>query len=76
VRDGIFLTKSGHPTIVIVQDSFERAARAQAKALGLPELKIYVYPQHESGHVGVEEMNKGVTAAAELARMLEDDAGR
>jgi hypothetical protein len=49
VRDGIFLTKAGHPTVVFVNDFFEKAARAQAKALGLPELKIFVYPQHKAG---------------------------
>ena len=71
MRDGIFLSKAGHPTVVIVHDSFERAARAQAIALGLPELKIYVYPQHETGHLGLEEVEKGVKAAAELPHLLE-----
>jgi hypothetical protein len=71
VRDGIALTKAGHPTVVIVQDSFERAARSQAKALGVPGLKIYVYPQHAAGHVGAEEAAKGVVAAGELRLLLE-----
>lgn len=72
MRDGIFLTNAGHPTVVIVQDSFERAARAQATALGLPELKIYVYPQHKAGHLGAEEIEKGVKAAAELRLLIEN----
>ena len=71
MRDAIFLTKAGHPTIVIVQDPFERAARAQAIALGMPELKLYVYPQHKTGHVGPAEIEKGVKAAAELPHLLE-----
>lgn len=71
MRDGITLTKAGLPTVVIVQDSFERAARAQAKTLGLPDLRIYVYQQHRAGHVGSEEAAKGVTAAAEVRLMLE-----
>lgn len=71
MRDGIFLTKAGHPTVVIVQDAFERAARAQAKALGLPDLRIYVYQQHKAGDVAAEEAAKGVVAAGELRLILE-----
>jgi hypothetical protein len=71
VRDGIFLTKAGHPTVVIVQDAFERAARAQARALGLPDLRIYAYQQHKPGDVDAEEAAKGVLAASELRLMLE-----
>lgn len=71
MRDGIFLAKAGHPAVVIVQGPFERAARAQAKALGLPELKIYVYQQHDTGNLGAEECAKGVAAVQDLRRMLE-----
>jgi len=71
VRDGIFLTRSGHPTVVFVHDFFERAARAQAKALGLPELKIFVYPQHKPGDYDAAEAAKGVQAAHDLPGLLE-----
>ena len=71
MRDGIFLTKAGHPTIVFVNDFFEKAARAQARALGLPELKIFVYPQQKAGDFEAEEAVKGRQAAHELRRMLE-----
>ena len=71
MRDGIFFTRAGIPTVVFVHDFFERAARAQAKALGLPELKIYVYPQHKSGDYDAEEAAKGVKAAHELRMLLE-----
>jgi hypothetical protein len=71
VRDGIFLTKAGLPTVVIVQKPFENAARAQAEALGLPQLKLYVYPQHGVGALAAEETEKGLKAAAELAQLLE-----
>jgi hypothetical protein len=70
VRDGIFFTRSGHPTLVFVHDFFERAARAQAKALGTPELNIYVFPQHKAGDYDAEEAAKGVKAAHELAALL------
>jgi len=71
VRDGIFLTKAGHPTIVFVNDFFEKAARAQATALGSPDLKIFVYPQHKAGDFEAEEAAKGAQAAHELRRLLE-----
>ena len=71
MRDGIFFTRAGLPTLVFVHDFFERAARAQANALGMPELKIYVYPQHKSGDFDAEEATKGVKAAHELRTLLE-----
>ena len=71
MRDGIYLTKAGHPTVVFVNDFFEKAARAQAKALGLPELKIFVYPQHKAGDFEAEEAQKGARAAHELRNWLE-----
>ena len=71
MRDGIFFTRAGHPTLVFVHDYFERAARAQAAALGVPELNIYVYPQHKSGDYEAEEAAKGVTAAQALPGLLE-----
>ncbi len=71
MRDGIFLTRAGHPTLVFVHDFFERAARAQAQALGMPELKLYVYPQHQPGDYDAAEAAKGVQAAHDLPRLLE-----
>jgi hypothetical protein len=70
VRDGIFFARAGHPTVVFVHDFFERAARAQAKAMGMPELNIYVYPQHKSGDYDAEEAAKGVQAARALPGVL------
>lgn len=71
MRDGVFLSKAGHPTVVIVNDSFGVAARAQAKALGMPELRIHVYPQHKQGDLGDSESAKGGIAAEDVARLLE-----
>ncbi len=70
MRDGITLTKAGQPAVVYVHDFFERAARAQAKALGLPDLRIYVYPQPKPGDPEEIEKSKAVKAAEELAAML------
>lgn len=71
MRDGIYLTKAGHPTVVFVNDFFEKAARAQAKAMGMPELKIFVYPQHKAGDFEAGEALKGAQAARELPGWLE-----
>jgi hypothetical protein len=73
VRDGVFFAKAGHPTLVFVHDNFEKAARAQAKALGLPDLDIYVYPQNKPGDFAAEERHKGMLAANALVpRLLRD----
>ena len=70
MRDGIFFTRAGLPTIVFVHDFFEKAARAQAQALGMSELNIYVYPQHQPGDYEAEEASKGVQAARDLPNLL------
>lgn len=71
MRDGIILHQAGHPVVVLVHDFFERAARTQAQALGLPELKIYVYPQYKPGEPDAVEEAKAARAAEELPQMLE-----
>ena len=71
MRDGIHLSKAGHPTVVFVHDYFERAARAQAEALGMPDLKIYVFPQNRPGTPEAEEAAKAKVAAREFAALLE-----
>ena len=70
MRDGIFFTRAGLPTVVFVHDFFEKAARAQAQALGVPDLAIYVYPQHKPGDYEADEVPKGVNAAHALAKLL------
>ena len=74
MRDGVFFAKAGHPTLVFVHDNFEQAARAQARALGLPDLNIYVYPQHKPGDFEDEERHKGMLAANALVSRLVRDA--
>ena len=70
MRDGITLTRSGLPTVVLVHDHFAHAARMQAKALGMPDLKIYVYPQHGPEEPDENEIAKGLKAADDLPGML------
>ena len=70
MRDGIALRKSGHPTLVLVHDVFERAARAQATALGMPDLRIYVFPQYRPTEPDEVEAAKAAQAAEALASAL------
>ena len=50
MRGGIETTIAGVPTVVLAQDSFAAAARAQAKFLGVPDLKLHVFPQYKPGN--------------------------
>lgn len=71
MRDAINVSKNGRPAVLFVYDHFERAARAQAKGLGVPDLKIYVFPQYKPGEAySPEEANKAVKAAEEFPGLL------
>ncbi len=70
MRDGITLSKAGHPVVVFVYDNFERAARAQAKGLGLPDLKIFVYPQYKPGDPLSPEVEKATKAVEDFPALL------
>lgn len=71
MRDAISLIAGGQPVVLFVFDSFERAARAQARASGMADLPIYVYPQYQSG-AGSDalEEQKAAQAAAEFPGLL------
>ena len=71
MRDGISLAKAGIPAVVFVYDNFEPVARAQARALGLPDLRLYVFPQYDPGaSESTAEADKAVKAAAEFQTLL------
>ncbi|MBI3067809.1 MAG: hypothetical protein HYY79_02685 [Betaproteobacteria bacterium] len=70
MRDGITLSRAGHPVVVFVHDNFERAARAQAAGLRLPDLRIYVYPQYKPGDPLSLEAGKAVRAVEEFPKLL------
>jgi hypothetical protein len=72
VRDGIALTRAGHPVVVFVHDNFERAARAQAAALGINDLRICVFPHYEPGDDLALEVDKALKAFAEFPKLLGD----
>lgn len=58
------LELQGIPTITIAHDTFERAARSHATALGLPDLPLLVEPAPRGGNLTNE-------AHALAARSLE-----
>jgi len=65
VRDGVAIFKAGHPVVVVVQTSFENAARAQAKIQGVPNLNLLVIP-----HVNVNlPKAEQAVAEAEMAQI-------
>ena len=68
MRDGINLERAGVPAIIISHDVFERAARAQSNALGLPGLRLIVYSQPK----GIEEEVEGSAAARQVVDQLMD----
>jgi hypothetical protein len=42
--DAVLLENLGLPTITVVQDQFEKAARMHAAAAGLPDVPLFVEP--------------------------------
>ena len=54
------------PAIVISHDIFEKAARAQSKALGLADLRLIVFPQPE----GEQEEMEGAASARQVVDQL------
>ena len=71
MRDGIALSRAGHPVVVFVHDNFDRAARAQAAVLRIADLKIYVYPQYQRDAPPSREAEKAVQAVKEIPKLLE-----
>ena len=71
MRDAINVSKAGRPAVLFVYNHFEKAARAQARGLGVEDLKIYVFPQYKPGEaLSPEEANKAVKAAEDFPKLL------
>lgn len=49
MRDGCSLVRLGKPVVVVVQATFENAARVHANGLGCPDLSICAYPHPSPG---------------------------
>ena len=57
--------------VVFVHTSFEKAARAQAKTQGVPDLNIYAYSVNSVNIPEAEEAAKAETAAQQFPDMIE-----
>lgn len=66
MRDGINLEIAGVPAVIITHDVFENAAKAQSKALGMPDLRLIVFPQPK----GEEQEAEGAQSAQEVVDRL------
>lgn len=66
--DAVEIERRGKPTVTIVHDVFERAARLHARALGMPELPLLVEPTPRGGTINFD--------VKELARQKLDDVIR
>lgn len=60
MRDGCSLVLLGKPVVVIVQETFDRAARVHAKGLGCPDLSICPYPHPSPGTAAGPEVMAGL----------------
>ena len=64
--DAARLRKHGLPTVAIVWDSFERAAKAMASLQHLPDLAIVVVPKVLVGETDTDQREKGAKAAERI----------
>lgn len=62
---------AGVPAVVITHDVFENAAKAQSKALGMPDLRLIVFPQPK----GEEHEVEGPESAREVVDKLIEMVG-
>ena len=70
MHDGIFFEKAGIPAAVFATTEFSNAARAQAKALGLPDFEV-ILVEHPIQPLTVDEVHGRADAVFEqLLRKL------
>jgi len=58
VRDAVALEKRGIPTLSVVQDRFEREARAIARMMGMEDLPLLIEPSADAGYMGSRDASK------------------
>jgi hypothetical protein len=58
VVDAVEIERRGKPTITVVHDAFEKAARLHARALGMADLPLLIEPTPKGGTISfdVEEL--------------------
>jgi hypothetical protein len=70
VLDASALEKRGIPTVTVVWDNFEAAARTQAKLQGVPDLELVVIPHRKGGETEDDQRRKAQAAVAIVAGKL------
>ncbi|OGA35309.1 MAG: hypothetical protein A3G80_07635 [Betaproteobacteria bacterium RIFCSPLOWO2_12_FULL_62_13b] len=58
MHDTVRLERKGIPTVVLVHDRFEVAAKSQARILGLPSAKIVILREGLPGETAEELLTK------------------
>ncbi|MDO8532778.1 MAG: hypothetical protein Q7T26_11575 [Dehalococcoidia bacterium] len=61
--------RKGIPTVLVAHDRFESAAKAQAKALGVPDLPMLIIPQPMPYGTKAEEERKADNSIEPIIRM-------
>jgi hypothetical protein len=64
--DAARLRKRGLPTVALVWDIFENAAKAMASLQQVPDLEIVVVPQVAVGETDADQRKKGAAAAEKI----------
>ncbi len=68
--DSAALEKRGVHTVTIVWDNFEKAARAQARVQGVPDLELVVIPHRVGGQSADDQRAKAEVALPEIVSRL------
>lgn len=76
MRDAVAIESGGLPTITIAHTTFERAARAHAKALGLADIPLLVHEPPAAGVVGDDVEVSDEQLELVVRALAGDDAGR
>jgi hypothetical protein len=70
VLDAAALERRGIPTVTIVWDNFEQAARQQAQLQDLPDLELVVVPYRKGGETTEDQIRKAEAALPAVAARL------
>jgi len=73
VWDAIRLEQEGIPAVVVVHDVFAEAARGQAKAGGIPDLRLLVYSQPPPGETEEQARTSAQRVAEAFQRFVGTD---
>lgn len=68
--DSAALEKRGVHTVTIVWDNFEKAARAQARVQGVPDLALALIPRRQGTETAEDQRAKADAALADVVAGL------